>query len=124
MKYKSLNYRERKEIEMGLSDGISIRDISQGLQRSPSSISREILRYTIEGEYDAFSAEMTKRGVGNGVYYPIPVHQLPSFGHTFDLPETTSAAAQVLSIPVHPALSQNDLETVVSVINSIAAAGA
>jgi len=84
-------------------------------------------QYTIRvvgHDRDAFSAEMTKRGVGNGVYYPIPVHQLPSFKHTFDLPETTSAAAQVLSIPVHPSLSQGDLETVVSVINSIASAGA
>lgn len=72
---------------------------------------------------DAFGAEMTKRGVGNGVYYPIPVHRLPSFGHTFDLPNTTSAANEVLSIPVHPALSESDLETIVSVINSIAAAG-
>jgi dTDP-4-amino-4,6-dideoxygalactose transaminase len=66
---------------------------------------------------------MTKRGVGNGVYYPIPVHKLPSFGHTFDLPETTRVANEVLSIPVHPALSQGDLETVVSVINAIASAG-
>lgn len=73
---------------------------------------------------DAFGAEMTKRGVGNGVYYPIPVHRLPSFGLTFDLPNTTSAANEVLSIPVHPALSQADLETIVSVINSIAGAGA
>jgi perosamine synthetase len=73
---------------------------------------------------DAFGAEMTKRGVGNGVYYPIPVHRLPSFGLTFDLPNTTSAANEVLSIPVHPALSQADLETIVSVVNSIAAAGA
>jgi perosamine synthetase len=73
---------------------------------------------------DAFGAEMTKQGVGNGVYYPIPVHRLPSFGLTFDLPNTTSAADEVLSIPVHPALSQADLETIVLVINSIAAAGA
>jgi perosamine synthetase len=73
---------------------------------------------------DAFGAEMTKQGVGNGVYYPIPVHRLPSFGLTFDLPNTTSAADEVLSIPVHPALSQVDLETIVLVINSIAAAGA
>jgi len=72
---------------------------------------------------DAFGEEMTKRGVGNGVYYPIPVHKLPSFGHTFDLPETTRVASEVLSIPVHPALSQGDLETVVSVINAIANAG-
>ena len=84
-------------------------------------------QYTIRvvgHDRDAFAAEMTRRGVGNGVYYPIPVHRLPSFGLTFDLPNTTSAANEVLSIPVHPALSQSDLETVVSVINSIAAAGA
>ncbi len=84
-------------------------------------------QYTIRvvgHDRDAFGAEMTKRGVGNGVYYPIPVHRLPSFGLTFDLPNTTSAANEVLSIPVHPALSKADLETVVSVINSIASAGA
>ncbi|HUW88196.1 MAG TPA: DegT/DnrJ/EryC1/StrS family aminotransferase [Candidatus Paceibacterota bacterium] len=84
-------------------------------------------QYTIRiigHDRDAFAAEMTKRGVGNGVYYPIPVHKLQSFGLTFDLPETTRACKEVLSIPVHPALTQEDLETVVSVINSIAAAGA
>jgi len=83
-------------------------------------------QYTIRvigHDRDAFAAEMVKRGVGNGVYYPIPVHQLPSFGHTFDLPETTRATNEVLSIPVHPSLSQGDLETIVSVVNSIAAAG-
>jgi len=83
-------------------------------------------QYTIRvigHDRDAFAAEMVKRGVGNGVYYPTPVHQLPSFGHTFDLPETARATTQVLSIPVHPSLSQGDLETIVSVVNSIAAAG-
>lgn len=83
-------------------------------------------QYTIRvigHDRDAFAAEMIKRGVGNGVYYPIPVHQLPSFGHAFDLPETARATTQVLSIPVHPSLSPGDLETIVSVVNSIAAAG-
>lgn len=83
-------------------------------------------QYTIRvigHDRDAFANEMVKRGVGNGVYYPIPVHQLPSFGKTFDLPETTRATHEVLSIPVHPSLSKGDLETIVSVVNSIAAAG-
>jgi dTDP-4-amino-4,6-dideoxygalactose transaminase len=73
---------------------------------------------------DAFADEMTKRGIGNGVYYPIPVHELNSFGLDLDLPETTRASKEVLSIPVHPSLSQGDLETIVNVINSIATAGA
>ena len=84
-------------------------------------------QYTIRivgHDRDKFAAEMTKRGVGNGVYYPIPVHQLQSFGLKFDLPNTTSACKEVLSIPVHPALTQSELETVVEVINSIANAGA
>jgi dTDP-4-amino-4,6-dideoxygalactose transaminase len=73
---------------------------------------------------DAFAAEMTKRGVGNGVYYPIPVHELDSFGLDLDLPETTRASKEVLSIPVHPSLSPGELETIVSIVNSIANAGA
>lgn len=84
-------------------------------------------QYTIRivgHDRDKFSEEMTKRGVGSGVYYPIPVHQLPSFGHKFELPNTTAACKEVLSIPVHPALTQQELESVVEVINSIANAGA
>ncbi|MBI3429355.1 MAG: DegT/DnrJ/EryC1/StrS family aminotransferase [Actinobacteria bacterium] len=84
-------------------------------------------QYTIRvvgHDRDAFAAEMSKRSVGSGVYYPIPVHKLPSFGLSFDLPETSRACREVLSIPVHPSLSPGDLETIVSVINSIAAAGA
>lgn len=84
-------------------------------------------QYTIRvigHDRDEFAAEMTKRGVGSGVYYPIPVHRLPSFGYTFDLPETTRITKEVLSIPVHPSLSKRDLEKIVSVVNSIAAAGA
>ena len=73
---------------------------------------------------DKFAEEMTKLGVGNGVYYPIPVHQLPSFNLKFDLPNTTAACKEVISIPVHPSLTQSELETVVEVINSIANAGA
>ena len=83
-------------------------------------------QYTIRvigHDRDAFADELVRRGVGNGVYYPIPVHQLPSFNHSFDLPETTRATAEVLSIPVHPSLSQGNLEKIVEVVNSIAAAG-
>jgi transposase, IS30 family len=58
MKYKSLNYSERKEIEIKLREGRSVREISRFLDRSPSSVSREIKRYAFEGEYDGFLAEL------------------------------------------------------------------
>lgn len=62
--------------------------------------------------------------VGTGVYYPIPNHRLPSFGLALDLPETERAAREVLSLPVHPALSQDDLARVVTAVNAVAKAGA
>ena len=64
-----------------------------------------------------------EHGVGVGIYYPIPNHRLPSFGLTLDLPETECAALEVLSLPVHPSLSQRDLETIVEAVNTVVAAG-
>ena len=65
--------------------------------------------------------------VGSGVYYPIPNHRLHSLAHFapgLDLPETERAAREVLSLPVHPALGLQDLERIVSAVNTVAAAGA
>jgi dTDP-4-amino-4,6-dideoxygalactose transaminase len=83
-------------------------------------------QYTIRvpEDRDGFAAALAARGVGSGVYYPIPNHELPSFGLTIDLPRTREACAQVLSLPVHPALSQEDLETIVAAVNAVAQAGA
>lgn len=77
----------------------------------------------VDSNRDAFVDEMSKRGVGAGVYYPRPVHSLDSFKQVMDLPETSRACKEVLSIPVYPSLSQRQLDKIVSVVNSIAAAG-
>ena len=83
-------------------------------------------QYTIrivDQDRDAFAEEIGKRGIGSGVYYPIPNHRLPSYGQTLDLPVTEQVAKQCLSLPVHPSLSQGDLEKIVEVINAVASAG-
>jgi len=72
---------------------------------------------------DAFADELTKNGVGNGVYYPTPIHRLPSFGLSLDLPVTEQVAQECLSLPVHPSLNQADLEKIVAVVNTAAKAG-
>ena len=79
---------------------------------------------TVGLDRDIFAAELQRQGIGNGVYYPTPVHRLPSFNLSFDLPETALACKEVLSIPVHPSLSQEDLEKIVTTINAITSAGA
>jgi len=83
-------------------------------------------QYTIrvvDQDRDAFAARLLELGVGTGVYYPIPNHRLPSFNLALDLPQTESAAQEVLSLPVHPSLSSADLEKIVTAINSLTKAG-
>lgn len=73
---------------------------------------------------DDFSSKLTEMGIGNGVYYPIPVHRLPSFGLSTHLPTTEEVAKDCLSLPVHPSLSQGDLESIAQAVNTLASAGA
>ncbi|MGR0220193.1 DegT/DnrJ/EryC1/StrS family aminotransferase [Agromyces sp. ZXT2-6] len=84
-------------------------------------------QYTIRvsDDRDGFAAALRDQyRIGSGVYYPIPNHRLPSFGLEIDLPETERAAREVLSLPVHPSLSEGDLERVVAAVNELAKAGA
>ena len=62
--------------------------------------------------------------VGSGMFYPVPNHLLKPFQVDVDLPETARAAAECLSLPVHPSLGQGDLERIVAAVNALAAAGA
>jgi dTDP-4-amino-4,6-dideoxygalactose transaminase len=84
-------------------------------------------QYTVRvpaAERDRIVQELAARGIGTGVYYPIPTHQLPSFRLETDLPETSRAAAEVISLPVHPRLDADDLARIVEGVNAVTGAGA
>lgn len=82
-------------------------------------------QYTLRvdgGRRDPLAQHLTANGVGNMVYYPVPIHQQTFYaqelGYDVHLPETEKAAAEVLSLPVHPGLSQAELETIVQAVNA------
>ena len=85
-------------------------------------------QYTIrvpDSRRDALREFMKTNEIGSEIYYPVPIHMqsfyMEMFGKGPSLPETEAASGEVLSIPVHPALSQADLEKVVSTINTFMA---
>lgn len=86
-------------------------------------------QYTIRvaGDRDRIVAALREEyQVGSGVYYPIPNHRLASLEHFapgLDLPETERAASEVISLPVHPSLSQADLERIVAAVSATVKAG-
>ena len=67
--------------------------------------------------------QLAEAGVGSEVYYPVPVHEQQLYREMGygdrRFPESERAAKQVLSLPVHPGLSQSDLETIVQAVNSV-----
>jgi perosamine synthetase len=62
---------------------------------------------------DILSKFLTDNGISHGVYYPTPIHRLPSFlGTECDLPVTDKMSKEVLSLPIHPKLSKDNLATI------------
>jgi dTDP-4-amino-4,6-dideoxygalactose transaminase len=82
-------------------------------------------QYTIRipnGKRDALLEHLRENEIGTGVYYPIPIHNqtyyVNNLGYDQILPEAEKASEEVLSLPVHPALRQYDLETIITTINA------
>jgi len=85
-------------------------------------------QYTVRitGDFAISREELRKKllggGVGTEIYYPLPIHKQPlyqSLGYNDRLASSEKAAAEVLSLPVHPSLTREDLENVVRAIQNI-----
>ena len=77
-------------------------------------------QYTVRhDDRDGLSEHLEDAGVGTGVYYPTPIHRQPAYADVeVDCPVAERAAEQVLSLPVHPALSTDDLRTVCEAVEA------
>lgn len=81
-------------------------------------------QYTIRvapEERDNMIAHLTENGIGCGVYYPVPIHQQTYYtqdlGFGVSLPNTEAASLEVISLPVHPSLSEQERAQVVEAVN-------
>jgi dTDP-4-amino-4,6-dideoxygalactose transaminase len=72
---------------------------------------------------DAAVKQLNAAGVGAGIFYPVPANRqrhLVEMGlGDADLPVAERLAQEVISLPVHPQLSQADLETIVTEVNRL-----
>ncbi len=66
--------------------------------------------------------KLTEVDIGTGIHYPICINEQPlykSLGYKANLSIGRRVANKVLSIPVHPSLSKNDLRHIVRAINNL-----
>lgn len=71
---------------------------------------------------DKLKAHLEERGIQTGVHYPTPVHLQPPYSEMGysegDFPASEQWAAEVLSLPVHPHLDDEQVEHVITSVLS------
>ncbi len=92
---------------------------------APAGMHHIFNQYTLripDGKREAFRAHLTAKGIGHGVYYPLPLHLQKCFSYLGykqgDFPESEKAANEVVSIPIYPELTDAQKQEVVQAIKS------
>jgi UDP-2-acetamido-2-deoxy-ribo-hexuluronate aminotransferase len=103
----------RRRAEVGARYTELLRDAVE-TPRIASGNTSVYAQYTIQvDDRDAFQEEMKRRGVPTTVHYPEALHLQPAFdalGHRAgEFPHAESAAKRVVSLPMHPYLTESDL---------------
>ncbi|HVK22953.1 MAG TPA: DegT/DnrJ/EryC1/StrS family aminotransferase [Actinokineospora sp.] len=73
---------------------------------------------------DELSAKLAERGVGSGIYYPKLVFDYDCYRDNpnviaADTPVAADVASRVLSLPVHPKLTDGDLDKIVTAVREV-----
>ena len=79
-------------------------------------------QYTLLTESrDRIREKLAGQDIASAIYYPIPLHQQPVFAADYadiSLPVAERVAAQCLSLPMHPLLSDAQLEKIIAAVKS------
>jgi dTDP-4-amino-4,6-dideoxygalactose transaminase len=80
-------------------------------------------QYTIEAsERDGLAAALREQGIPTAVYYPIPIHQQAPYARyptaPGGLPVTDAKAGVVISLPMHPYLTEADQDLIVAAVRA------
>jgi dTDP-4-amino-4,6-dideoxygalactose transaminase len=71
---------------------------------------------------DGLRQHLEQHGVATGIHYPIPIHQQPACRHVAmvrgALPVTERVSNEILSLPMHPFLSEDDVRYVAEAVKS------
>jgi len=71
---------------------------------------------------DEVIRKLTEAGIGTGVYYPVPIHKQTyyrSLGYDDYLPVSERLSKEVLSLPVHPAVTPDEIDLIADTIRRL-----
>jgi dTDP-4-amino-4,6-dideoxygalactose transaminase len=75
---------------------------------------------------EAFQQRLKREGIATGIHYPVPLHLQPAYEHAGilrgTLPVTEEVSAEVVSLPMYPELTSEQLEAIANAVMSEAPA--
>ena len=66
---------------------------------------------------EKFMNKMKKMNIQTGIHYK-PIHQMSLYNKKTDLPITSDVGTKIVSIPIHPNLSDSDVDFIIKSVNS------
>ena len=60
--------------------------------------------------------KMEEFGIETGIHYR-PIHTMSMYNSKFDLPVTNDAGKNIVSIPIHPNLTQQNIDKIIKYVN-------
>ncbi len=121
IKYVDIWNNERRKIAKYYDEKIISKKVKKPIERDGFRhvYHQYTLRVRHRGELRGFLAE---KHISSAVYYPYPLHLLPALNFLGykegDFPKAEKASKEVLSIPMFPGLTQEELERIVDAINA------
>lgn len=70
---------------------------------------------------ESLQAHLTGLGIGTQIHYPVPPHRQVAYAEIFaavSLPLTEALASEVLSLPISPVMSDDEVDAVIAGVNS------
>ncbi|WP_436927188.1 DegT/DnrJ/EryC1/StrS family aminotransferase [Halosimplex amylolyticum] len=104
--------RARRDNAAALTDALDETPIDP--PTVPDHVDHAFHQYTVRApDRERLTTHLGDTGVDTGVYYPTPIHEQPAYDHVDErFPVAERAADEVLSLPVHPGLTDADREAI------------
>jgi len=110
--------KSRKRNSELLSKLISDLNVVLPSQRKNENVNWYLYTITTK-KRDKLLKKLNEKGIGAASYYPIPVHKTPFYKSKTKLPITDWSSSHVISLPIHPKVTQKNIEFIAKTMHDI-----
>ncbi len=123
VKLRHLEEENSRRLEIALRYELALRDLDLILPATLPGFQHVFHQYVVRTRSrEALKQHLHNLGIGCGVLYPVPIHEQPAYRGRVEvvsqLTVTERAAETLLCLPVHPWLSDEQVEEVVGGVRS------